>query len=692
MDNTVSGDAVIMGPLVQAGHIGSIALPPAPPPWTPRQVPVPHGGFVNRDLELTILKGVLATPPERCAQVLVTGVGGVGKTQLVAHWAGHPEVHARYPGGQLYVDLEDLRHDGAVDISGVLGILLRSLKVHESYIPPSLAERSALFRSATAGRPTLVVLDNVRHAAEVGPLLPAAGLAVVLSRTRLAPLLLDGAVDVPVAPLDSGAGVRLVRRWRSTGTEREAAELVALCGGLPLLLRAVGERLVERPHTTLEDVVRDLSAPEGSDGPEGPDGVAGPGGVVGPGGGRAVMDTVVADFSGATRRFYDLLGLLPGTTFTAPLAHAAGAEGFDAALTDLLAAHLAVPAGPRGRYRLHDVVRAHARALSGGREGAEERRREALRGVVAFYVDAAARADRLILGKRWRLQEGPEPSVAGRDPLFTTSAEALDWLDDERDTLLAVLRYAAGERWYDAVWRLCESMWALFEGRKHYADWIESHRLGIEAAAREGRFDAEVRMRNQLARAHYGLGEYDEARDQLARAEALLEALADPRLSGAVRESQGLLYLAAGQPDTAVELFRGALEANAGDRHGIVVQSYNLGQALLAAGRDQEAADTLTRAAATADATGDDGMRSKIGIHLARAQRALGDPALALRTIDEAAVWAGRRGQYTKLDQALELTAELAGETGDDRLAEERLRTLRELRARMGLSQPPGPA
>ncbi|MFE2943578.1 tetratricopeptide repeat protein [Streptomyces sp. NPDC059255] len=682
MSNTVSGDAVISGPLVQAGYIGSITYPPLPPPVIPRQLPVPHNGFVNRIDELTILKGVLAAPVGCCAQALVTGLGGVGKTELVAHWANDPEVQARYPGGQLYVDLEDLRYGDAVDIGGVLGILLRSLNVDESRIPPTLGERSALFRSATATRPVLVVVDNVRAAPEVRPLLPGVGLAVVLSRTRLAPLLLDGAVDVPVPPLDSRAGVRLVRRWRSTAADDAAAELVSLCAGLPLLMRAVGERLVGQPHRTLEDVVRELT--DGTEAGEGS------------GDGGAVMDAVVAGFTGPTRRLYDLLGLLPGTTFTAPLAHAAGAgEEFDAALTDLLAVHLVVATGPRGRYRMHDVVRTHARALSSRREGAEERRRTVLRGVVDFYVAAAARADRLILGNRWRLQESPaDPGAAGpvRDPLFTTSAEAVDWLDDERDTLLAVLRAADGERWYDAVWRLCESLWALFESRKHYADWIDSHRLGIEAAAREGRFDAEVRMRNQLARAHYGLGEYEDARDQLARAEPLLETLADPRLSGAVRESQGLLHLAAGDPDTAVELFRGALAANAGDPHGIVVQSYHLGQALIAAGRNQEAADVLARAAATAAGTGDDGMRSKTGIQLARAQRALGDPALAVRTVTEAAVWAGRQGQYTKLDQALELTAELAREIGDDRLAQESLDKLRALRADMDLSRRPGPA
>ncbi|MEU1281580.1 tetratricopeptide repeat protein [Streptomyces sp. NPDC005805] len=745
--NTVSGDAVITGPLVQAGYIGSIEFGPPPPVWTPRQVPVPRDGFENREAELAVLRGLVTPldagpPPPRT--VLVTGLGGFGKTELVAQWADGPEVRERFPGGHLYVDLEDMRHDGAVDIGGVLGILLRSLHVDESWIPPRQPERAALFRTATAARPVLVVVDNARHAAEVRSLAPAGGLLVVLSRVRLVSLLADGAVEVTVDRLGREAAIRLVRRWRHTADEQAAADLVELCAGMPLALRAAGERLLERPHLSLEDLVHERT-PDGGDGRDGGNGGDGAGGV------DAVLDGVAAELPAHTRDLYRLLGLLPGTTFTPGLAAALGAERVDDALSDLMAVHLVARTGGEGsRFRLHDVARAHARARAAaerGRDGdaGERAAGRVLGAVVDYYVDTTAAADRLVLGDRFRLQEtepatgdpatapgqaasagpsgttgpsgatgpsgtnGPSgaagdataapgpaaPGPAGTVPArpFRTAAQAVEWLDAEKDNILAVMRVAAERRRHDAVWRLCESLWALFESRKHYADWIESHRLGIEAARWEGRVDAEVRMRNQLARAHYGLAEYDRAAEQLDRAAELLGSVADPRLPGIVFETRALLDLAAGRPGDAVVLFERALDANRGDRHGEIVQRYNLGQALLAAGRVQEAADVLDRAADDARETADDAMRSKVGLFLARARTALGELGPAVEAVVDAAVWAGRLNQFTKLDQALDLAAELAERTGDARLAEASRRKLRELRERMGApAVPPDPA
>ncbi|MER6379090.1 hypothetical protein [Streptomyces sp. NPDC001127] len=526
--------------------------------------------------------------------VVVSGLGGVGKTQLVAQWVARA-LEQSYPGGHLYVDLEVGRRDGAVDVSGVVAGFLRSLGVHPEFIPSSLGERTALFRSVTAGRDTLVVADNARQAAEVRPLIPSAGLLVATSRSSLPALSMDGAVRITLNPLDERAGVEFVHSWRVADADGAAAALVRLCGGLPLALRAVGEWLARRSHLGLNDAVRALGA---SGLPHLEDGTTSV---------NTVLGMAYMSLPDHTRRLYQLFGWLPGTTVTGSLVAAAGVPDADDAMGDLLTAHLAVIVESSDRPRrlqLHDVVRAHAREVV--RELPDAERAAALRAVADFYTAAVAHADTLVLGPgRFRLQAPPARALEElflEEELFTDSADALEWLDAERGNLLALLRVASEERWYQTVWQLCESLWALYHSRKHHLDSIEAHRLGIEAAQWAGRGDVEVRMRNQLARAYHGLGAYDEARQELAAAEELLDTVADARLSGVIWETQGLVALATECPADARELFTQALQANsaANDRHGVVVQTYNIGQALLAEERWQQALDVLGEARATA--------------------------------------------------------------------------------------------
>ncbi|GGP73540.1 regulator [Streptomyces sindenensis] len=714
--NTVSGDAVIVGPVLMAQHIEGLQLPAPPPDVPPSQGPMPSRVFVNRTKELADLRDAalsLAAGPEP-GVVLVVGVGGVGKTQLVAQ-AVRRELHQLFPDGQLHVDLADHRRDGVVDLTAVLGEFLRALKVHKDYVPAGVAERTALFRSVAATLRLLVKVDDVQHAPEARALVPPRGLLVATGRRVLPSLLMDGAALIDVAPLDETAGTELVRRWHADADEGTAADVVRLCAGHPLALRAALEWLAARPQLTLHDVVRDLTAGRyGTD-----DGVReamavamGTGGETEEGGvGEAVdavLDSVVAGVAGHTRHLYDLLGVLPGTTATADLLAAAGATRVDEGLGELLSCRLAVLVEssdrPR-RYRLHDVVRAHARLRA--RALPEERRRAVLRRVVDFYADAAAHGDALVLGDRFRIQPPPvRPlhELAVRGTLFTGRADALEWLDAERVNFRAAIRVAADEGRHEQVWRLCESLWALYHSRKHLADCVESGRLGIEAAQHEARPDVEVRMRNQVARAAYELGDLDRAEAQLDAAVGLLGLAGDPRLSGVVQESRGLIALARGRseesPGAAYEraeearqLFEDALAANRAvpDPHGIVVQSYNVAQALVAGERWADAVDVLDAAAETARTTGDEPMLPRIDLVRAHAFAGLGSLDRAVAAAGAAADAAAGLKQFAKLDQALELLTALADRVEDRPLRAACEEKLSALRRTMGLRPPAAP-
>ncbi|WP_440572217.1 NB-ARC domain-containing protein [Streptomyces sp. KR2] len=683
--NSVSGGTVF-GAVVQAQRIDSLNVEAPPQVWPPRQLPPPLPGFVNRAKERRTLRELAeAAVGQGVRTVVVTGLGGVGKTQLIAHCV-RSDLGAFFPDGQVYVDLADVRRDGAVDVAGVLGDWLHAFGVPYGHQPAGLGGRADLFRTVTTGKRVLVVVDNVRQAPEIRALTPGDGLLVATSRTMLPALRMDGAVQLVVDPLDEREAIGIVRgRPVAQGEGPAAAELVRRCGGLPLALRAVGEWLVERPQLGLDDAVRSL-APFG--------GAAGRGwadeGTVDVM--EQVFDSVLRQMPDHTRTLYRFLGALPGTTFPAALPRAAGLPRVDAALGDLMTSHLVVavgpgrdgaaPAGPPHRFRMHDLARAHAATEAATLP--EEAARSLLRTVTDFYAEAVAHADRSI-GGRFRLQDPPARTLAElgfAEGAFSGDGQGLDWLDAERGNILALLRAAAREGLHDAVWRICESLWPLFHERARHADSLEAHPLGIEAARWENRPDAEIRMRNQLARAHAALGDLDRAAEELRAGEPLLALTEDARLRGILAETGGLVALAQGRTADARDRFTAALAANTerGDQHGIVVQSYQLADAVRASGDHAEARRLLAAALGLARETGDLAMIPKLTLLTARVHADAGEVAQAVAAATDAAEQAGEQGLTSKVREALELLLGLARRSGDTALAESCERRLAELR------------
>ncbi len=177
------------------------------------------------------------------AVTVVTGMPGVGKTELAVHGA-----HLRrgaFPDGQLWARLDD--GGSPRDPQILLGELLRGLGALPGDIPVSSFEREAMYRSALAGRRVLVLVDGASSAAQVRPLLPGtAGCAVlVTSRSRLADV--DGAKVIELGgmlPADTVSLLSQISGREMMGANAESAlAIAALCGYLPLAIRIAGARL-----------------------------------------------------------------------------------------------------------------------------------------------------------------------------------------------------------------------------------------------------------------------------------------------------------------------------------------------------------------------------------------------------------------------------------------------------------------
>ncbi|MFI7103790.1 BTAD domain-containing putative transcriptional regulator [Streptomyces sp. NPDC050161] len=226
-------------------------------PAAPRLLPRPPARFLGRQDQLAALTGALTDRSTgESPLAVVAGPAGVGKTACAVQWA-HQYAGA-FPDGQLFADLRGFGEGDEAAPAEILRDFLLALGTPQERVPTSAQAASALFRSLVADRRLLVVLDNARSSAQVRPLLPG-GLScatVVTSRSRLDGLVAtDCARPVSLQALGHAEGAALLGAM--LGAERvaedpaAARELVALCDGLPLALRAAAAQLMARPRWRL---------------------------------------------------------------------------------------------------------------------------------------------------------------------------------------------------------------------------------------------------------------------------------------------------------------------------------------------------------------------------------------------------------------------------------------------------------
>ncbi|TDE37202.1 AfsR/SARP family transcriptional regulator [Actinomadura sp. 6K520] len=400
----------------------------------PRQLPATLCDFTGRRDELAVLCASLGSGRDRCGPLLLVihGTAGVGKTALAVHVAHRAA--ARFEDGQLYAVL---RGPGSrpVDPAEVLAAFLRTLGVADARIPRSLHERSSLFRSRAAGRRILLLLDDAMDDAQLHPLIPGTpGCAVLV--TGRAPLAgLTGARTLRLdAPPRADALTLLGRAAGREGVTADpaAADIVRMCGRLPLAVRIAGTRLARRPGASPARLAERLR-PEHRRMDE----LAVRGIAV-----RPRLHENYRDLDPAHRRAFRLLGLLRTATFPEWAASAALGTGPDAARAHLEALADAALLDPLGedaagqvRYGMPGLLALHARELALAAE--RPRTREAaLRSAYGGWLHRAELAARA---------PGPAPWAAA-------------WFEAEDEALATVVEQAAAHGLHDLGERLADVM------------------------------------------------------------------------------------------------------------------------------------------------------------------------------------------------------------------------------------------
>ncbi|GAB2857039.1 hypothetical protein GCM10022221_65780 [Actinocorallia aurea] len=584
----------VTGSVVQVGHIAGdlhVGAPSRLP--VPAQLRARPAHFTNRRAELSALRRVSdgVGTDGRPRIVVLTGSGGVGKTSLGLSWLH--QVREQFPDGQLYTDLRGFSDVDPSPPSEPLEGFLRALGLNPEQIPHEVDEQAALYRSVTAGRRLIIMLENAVSAAQVRPLLPGHGdaLVVVTTRLRLSGLALDGASFFSIDPLDEDDAVRLldgILGAQRTEAEPQASRALArLCGRLPLALCTSAARLKVRASWPISRMVEELSderrrlAVLSSDEDFSV---------------HAVFDVSYRELEPEAARVFRLLSLHPGADFdTESAAVVAGVGVVEAArlLDGLVGANLIVE-DESGRYRFHDLLRLYARDVAELSSAADD-------GDAAFgrllhhHLATAVAADRILIPDRWHL--GPLYELPPHRR-FSDRAEATQWLEDNLVSLLAFQRAAHDRALHASVWEMSEALWGLFVHHKHYRSWLACYRIGLDSARSCAEPTVEARMLSGLGSAHLNLEEFAAAADLYAEAVRLSREAAHPLAEAAALEGLGVAYLGLSLPERAIEAFAegSALHRRLGRPRGIALMTRRLGEALRDLGRDVESAEYLETA------------------------------------------------------------------------------------------------
>jgi DNA-binding SARP family transcriptional activator/tetratricopeptide (TPR) repeat protein len=501
----------------------------------PAQLPAAPAHFTARHEEVAQLSAGLRAPGDGSALQGLAGMGGIGKTALAVQ-VGRT-VAAAFPDGQLFVDLRGTDPESA-DPGRVLGSFLQALGIAAAAVPPETDDRAALFRSLLADRRVLVVLDNAADAAQVRPLLPAGTgcAALVTSRARLP--VLDGVRWTDLGLLAPVEGAELLHAVAGTGGREPeaAAEIVALCGRLPLAIRIAGARVLGRPHWTLARLAGELRGEQRR-----LDELAA--GDLAVRGSLRLSYRALPDDAARLFRRLSLLGSpdfnawVAGTLLGVPVAD--GERVLDRLADAQLVMVPGTGPGQHPRYRLHDLVRLYAREQVEAAEARADVDAALLRTWRAL-AELAVEADR-----RTPMRiAAPVSAIVGAAPVAARWIEELlpdpaAWFDAERGMLVWAAAAMPGAPAGELSWVIPAASLIGLEIRGLFQDWRETHRLGLAAAVAAGDLVGEAVMRRNLAQLEvFGAG--GDWRRSIEEAGAALTLF---RRSGAPRGEVDALFL-----------------------------------------------------------------------------------------------------------------------------------------------------
>lgn len=603
-DQTSVRGPTISAPSAREVHVHTTAAAPAP---TLHQLRAPVGDFVGRAAEREQLVQTLSSATNAGAAAAISGVrgmGGIGKTELA--YAVAQAVAPQFPHAQLLIDLRGASTN-PVTPQAALQTLIHAFE-REAKLPDDLGELRAIYCSVLAGKRALIIADDARDAAQVHPLLPPPGCALLVTSRQHFALPGMAALDLGALPPDEAA--QLLREICPRIAEH-AGELAKLCGYLPLALR-VSASLLANSSRTVERYLEQLAAARLKH--------------------LHDPDDPAAGVEASLRLSYDVLEpalqhalcqlSVFSTSFEAKAALAVVETEADAeaALDTLQRRSLLEWDAATQRYGLHELVRVFAAARLEGAEAAWLR-------YARHYAQVAHQAEASLLKGGAAMQAGLV--------LFDQERQHIDagwaWVRQRAGEQVAdeLLLYYANATVYVGDLR--------YDKRRERIPQLEAQR---DAAQRLKRRDSEGMALGNLGVAYANLGDPRKAIDFNQQVLIIAREIGDRRGEGASLGNLGNAYRDLGDTRKAIGFYdqQLAITREIGDRRGEGNALGSLGITYHHLGDARKAAEFYEQALLTHRAIGDRrGEGNDLG-NLGRIYHLLGDTRKAIELYEQALV------------------------------------------------------
>jgi tetratricopeptide (TPR) repeat protein/transcriptional regulator with XRE-family HTH domain len=597
-----------------------------------RTLPRDIASFTGRQQELEQLAEAAAGAGGVVGIHAIGGMAGVGKTAFAVH-AAH-RLADRFPGGQIFLPLHGhTPGQQPVDPADALASLLLTAGVPAAQIPPGLEARMALWRDRLAGQQLLLVLDDAAGSEQVRPLLPGAGGSLVLVTSRRHLSALEDATAVSLDTLPPGEAAELLVRLAGRGGMRPedpaVAQITRLCGYLPLAIGMLARQLHHHPAWSAAGRAAELAAARDRLELMATENLSV----------AAAFNLSYADLTGDQQRLFRRLGLYPGADIDAYAAAALDGTDLGAARRGLEALYdqylIAEPA--QGRFRLHDLIREHARALA-DRLDPDRDRAGATTRLLDYYQHTAALAGALIARQTrpaLAAADGTSPAVV---PALAGSEEALAWARAERASLLACLDHATGTGQHARVTGLTAGIAGLLRRDGPWADAITRHTAAIQAAQHLGDRLGQANALNDLGDVRRLTNDYPAAAEAQEEALGIYRDLGDRLGQANALGDLGFVRWLTGEYPAAAQALEQALSIyrDLGDRLGQANALSELGIGRRLTGEYPAAAQALEQALSIYRDLGDRLGQANALHNLGAGRRLTGEYPAAAQALEQA--------------------------------------------------------